>query len=76
MDNIISQGFIPHITKPTRITLNSANHVYSNHNHPNYESGIIITDDIIFPNYPKYPIIILQTVVSVYIVFLRIPNYK
>ena len=47
VDNVISQGFIPHITKPTRITSNSATlivHLYSNHNHPNYESGIIVTD--------------------------------
>ena len=45
--NLISQGFIPHITKPTRITSNAAtriDHLYSNHNHPNYESRIIITD--------------------------------
>ena len=44
---IISQGFIPHIAKPTRITSNSATliyHLYSNHNHRNYESVIIITD--------------------------------
>ena len=43
----LSQGFIPHITKPTRITSNLAtliDHVYSNHNHRNYELGIIITD--------------------------------
>ena len=47
VDNVIAQVFIPHTTKPTRITSNSAtliDHVYSNHNHPNYESGIIITD--------------------------------
>ena len=47
VDNAISQGFIPHITKPTRTTSHSAtliDHLYSNHNHPNYESGIIITD--------------------------------
>ena len=45
--NVISQGFIPHITKPTRITSKSAtliDHLYSNNNHPNYESGIIVTD--------------------------------
>ena len=47
VDNVISQGFIPHITKPIRITSNSAtliDHLYSNQNHPNYESGIIVTD--------------------------------
>ena len=47
IDNVISQGVIPHVTKPTRITSNSAtliDHLYLNHNHPNYESGIIITD--------------------------------
>ena len=47
IDNVISQGFIPYITKPTRITSNSAtliDHIYSNHSHPNNESGIIITD--------------------------------
>ena len=47
IDNVISQGFIPHITKPTRKTSYSAtliDHLYSNHTHRNYESGIIITD--------------------------------
>ena len=47
VDDVISHGFIPHITKPKRITSNSAtliDHLYSNHNHPNYESGIIVTD--------------------------------
>ena len=47
VDDVIYQGFILHITKPTRITSNSAtltDHLYSNHNHPNYESEIIITD--------------------------------
>ena len=46
-NNVISQGFISYITKPTRITSNSATHIghiYSNHSHPNHESGIIITD--------------------------------
>lgn len=27
IDNVISQGFIPHITKPTRITSYSATHI-------------------------------------------------
>ena len=47
IDNVISQEFIPYITKPTRITANSAtltDHIYSNHSHPNHESGILITD--------------------------------
>ena len=47
IDSVIAQGYIPHITKPTRITQVSAtliDHLYSNHTHPNYESGIIITD--------------------------------
>ena len=47
MDSVISQGYTPHITKPTRVTLSSAtliHHLYSNHHHPTYESGVIITD--------------------------------
>ena len=47
IDSVIAQGYIPHITKPTRITHVSAtviDHLYCNHTHPNYESGIIITD--------------------------------
>ena len=47
IDSVIAQGFIPHITKPTRVTSVSEtiiDHMYSNHIHPNYESGIIITD--------------------------------
>ena len=47
IDNEISQGFIPHTTDPTRITSNSATRIYqlySIHNHPKYESGIIVTD--------------------------------
>ena len=47
IDNVISQGFILYITKPTRIMSNSAtliDHIYSNYSHPNHESGIIITD--------------------------------
>ena len=47
IDSVIAQGFIPHITKATRITSISAtiiDNIYSNHIHPNYESGIIVTD--------------------------------
>ena len=47
IDNVIAQGFIPHITKSTRITSTTAtliDHLYSNHTHTDYDSGIIITD--------------------------------
>ena len=47
IDNVIAQGFIPYITKPTRITSTTAtliDHLYSNHTHIEYDSGIIITD--------------------------------
>ena len=47
IDNVISQGFIPHITKPTRVTTDSAtliDHIYSNRTYSNHSSGIIITD--------------------------------
>ena len=47
IDNVIAQGFIPYITKPTRITCTTAtllDHLYSNHSHTGYDSGIIITD--------------------------------
>ena len=47
IDNVIAQGLIPYITKPTRITSTTAtfiDHLYSNHTHTEYDSGIIITD--------------------------------
>ena len=47
LDNVISQGFVPQIIKPTRITSASATliyHIYCNHTHTNCDSGIIITD--------------------------------
>ena len=46
INNIIAQGFIPHITKPTRITCTTAtliDQLYSNHIHTNYDTGIIAT---------------------------------
>ena len=50
VNDVISQGFLPKITRPTRITPHSAtliDHIYSNDNRPtsqNSTSGIIITD--------------------------------
>ena len=47
IDDIISQGFLPYILKPTRVTETSAtlrDHIYSNHTYTNHESGIIVTD--------------------------------
>ena len=47
VDNIFSRGFIPQITKPTRVTPSSAtliDHIYTNTISPNSASGIIITD--------------------------------
>ena len=46
IDNVIAQGFIPHIKTPTRITSTTAtliDHLYSNHTHTDYDFGIIIT---------------------------------
>ena len=50
VNEVISQGFLPQITRTTRITPHSAtliDHIYSNDNRPtsqNSTSGIIITD--------------------------------
>ena len=50
VNDVISQGFLPKITRPTRITPHSAtmiDHIYSNDNRPTFQnniSGIIITD--------------------------------
>ena len=50
VNDVISQGFLPKITRPTRITPHSAtliDHIYSNDNRPasqNDISGISITD--------------------------------
>ena len=47
IENIIGQGFIPHITKPTRIISTTAtliDHLYSNDTHTNHDFGIIVTD--------------------------------
>ena len=46
LDNLLI-GYLPVITKPTRITDHSAtllDHIYSNSKSLNYQSGIIITD--------------------------------
>ena len=47
IDDLISQGFLPYILKPTRVTDTSAtliDHIYSNHTYTNHDSGIIFTD--------------------------------
>ena len=47
IDDVISQGFLPYILKPTRVTDTSAtsiDHIYSNHTYTNHDSGIIVTD--------------------------------
>ena len=50
VNDVISQGFLPKITRPTRITPHSAtliDHIYSNDNRPTSQndiSGIIMTD--------------------------------
>ena len=46
IDNVIAQGFTPHIAKPTRITSTTAtviDHLYSNHTHTNYDYEITVT---------------------------------
>ena len=47
LDNILSHGFIPIISKPTRVTNTSAtliDHIYTNNPSTSTNSGIIITD--------------------------------
>ena len=47
IESMISKGYLPLITKPTRITTYSAtliDHIYSNATSQNYDSGIIISD--------------------------------
>ena len=47
LDNIFSHGFIPIISKPTRVTNTSAtliDHIYTNNPSTSTNSGIIITD--------------------------------
>ena len=47
IESMISKGYLPLITKPTRVTTYSAtliNHIYSNATSQNYDSGIIISD--------------------------------
>ena len=47
LDNLFSNGFIPEITKPTRITSHSAtliDHIYTNKADLTFSSGIILTD--------------------------------
>ena len=47
IESTISKGYLPLITKPTRVTIYSAtliDHIYSNATSQNYDSGIIISD--------------------------------
>ena len=47
IESMISKGYLPLITKPTRVTTYSAtliDHLYSNATSQNYDSGIIISD--------------------------------
>ena len=47
IESMLTTGYLPVITKPTRITDHSAtllDHIYSNSKSLNYQSGIIITD--------------------------------
>ena len=47
IESTISKGYLPLITKPTRVTTYSAtliDHIYSNATSQNYDSGIIISD--------------------------------
>ena len=49
MDNIISQGLLPLITKPTRLTHHSAtliDHIYTNDKKTNTFTGILLTDEV------------------------------
>ena len=47
LDNIFTRGFVPMITKPTRVTMSSASlidHIYTNNLEYYCTSGIVITD--------------------------------
>ena len=47
IESMIWRGYLPLITKPTRVTTYSAtliDHIYSNATSQNYDSGIIISD--------------------------------
>ena len=47
IENMFAGGFLPLITKPTRITSHSAtliDHIYSNNSRCNYTSGIVVSD--------------------------------
>ena len=47
LDMIVANGFLPSITKPTRITAQTAtliDHIYTNNNNINDKSGIIVND--------------------------------
>ena len=47
LENMLSQGYLPVITKPTRVTPTTAtliDHIYTNISSPSYTSGILIND--------------------------------
>ena len=47
LENMLSQGYLPVITKPTRVTPTTAtliDHIYTNISSPSYKSGILIND--------------------------------
>ncbi len=47
LDNLFSRGFLPVITKPTRVCNSSVtliDHIYTNHKVTNHSSGIVISD--------------------------------
>ena len=47
IESMISKGYLPLITKPTRVTTYSAtliDHIYTNATSQNYDCGIIISD--------------------------------
>ena len=47
IESMISKGYLPLITKPTRVTTYSAtliDHIYANATSQNYDSGIIISN--------------------------------
>ena len=46
LELVIGKGYLPLITKPSRVTNHSAaliDHIYTNAINPNYDSGIILT---------------------------------
>ena len=76
IENIFSNGFLPVITKPTRIGPTSStliDHIYSNHVTSSFKSGIIITD--VADHYGTYILLLeKRTVINTETIQVRLMN--